>query len=482
MLESKFEFGILNFGLISPVVVLILFGLLMLCVSMVKKDLNNKFYIYISVIALILNLAFLFGTGDGKTRGFFGLVLLDGVAFMGLVIISLMSIFFVLFFDGEEEEFKRPEYYVLYLFMLSGYEFMVISENLILIIVGLEFSSLALYTMIAMRNTNFSVESAIKYFVMGALGTGFFVFGAGILYYATGRIDISGINLFLESSKPNHILFVGVVFMMVAIGFKVSLVPFHTWLGDIYESSHSFLAGFISIIPKFAALVVAFRFFDVMIESGVYFAQILLYILSIITMFVGNLTALIQKDIKRMLAFSSISHVGFLMAGILISTTYANVSLFIYWIMFCIANLGVFGLLWALKQNGDLKYDYPFESFFGLARKDIKSALLMAIFMLSLAGFPPFSLFWGKMYLMGAAINSGFIFLALAMAINSAIGVYYYLRVVVVMFLKDGGKSVAKSDKFGFIITSCAILCIIAPFVFKALIPKIYEMLILSGF
>ena len=194
-----------------------------------------------------------------------------------------------------------------------------------------------------------------------------------------------------------------------------------------------------SIVPKIAGFVVALRIFDFLVadQAGVY---TILWIAAVATMTIGNILALVQDGVKRMLAYSSISHAGFVLVAVLIGSHQATVSIFLYWVLFLFANIGAFAMLWISRHPSkvwDIRYDHPFEKFAGMAKISPIGALIMAVFMLSLAGIPPFALFWGKLYLISAAVNSGHIYLALIMIANSAVAVYYYLKLVVYMFLKD---------------------------------------------
>jgi NADH-quinone oxidoreductase subunit N len=326
--------------------------------------------------------------------------------------------------------------------MVAGFQFMVASDNLILIFVGLETASLALYTLIAMHNRDKSFEAAIKYFTMGALAAGFYSFGAMVFYALTGSVEINQIATILANNNYLDIGFVlvGVVFMLASFGFKLSVVPFHTWTPDVYEGSSAAMAGYMSIVPKIAAFVVAMRLFEFLIHSGVIWLEIVLWILVVVTMTAANIWALVQTDVKRMLAYSSISHAGFVMAAILIGTTQSNSALFLYWILFSFTNLGSFSMLWISRQKqlpGYQKSDHSFEKFSGMIKTSPIAAVIMAIFMLSLAGLPPFALFWGKIYMISSAVTSGYTVLAFIMALNSAIAGYYYIKLIVYMFMKD---------------------------------------------
>ena len=337
------DFGALNFYSIAPMAVLCAFAIFILCISVITNELSTKFYTVLTVIAVVLDIGILFGY-NGGVSGFFGLVFIDGIAILSMFIILISSALFIpLALSAKTfHEYTLPEFFALFLFMLIGFEFMVSSGNLILIFVGLETSSLSLYTLIALNNRNKSIEAAVKYFTMGALGSGFFAFGAALFYLSSGSVEISQIISSASYSQNNIILLLGCVFMICAIGFKLSLIPFHTWAPDVYEGASAALAGFISVVPKIAGFIVALRLFEGLMRVEVSWLNSVLYIVAVITMTLTNIMALVQIDVKRMLAFSSISHAGFVLSAIVIGSTQANISLFLYWILFAFANLGAF--------------------------------------------------------------------------------------------------------------------------------------------
>jgi len=230
--------------------------------------------------------------------------------------------------------------------------------------------------------------------------------------------------------------------MIGAIGFKLSLVPFHIWAPDVYQGSSAAMAGYIAVIPKIAILVVAIRFFGVFVSADDVWVEGILWAMAVVTMTIPNLIALVQTDVKRMLAFSSISHAGFVVVAIMLGTSQSIEALFFYWILFGFVILGSFAMLWVHKTKEvpsyyGFKTDYQFDKFTGLVKTAPVSAFMLGIFMFALAGVPPFSVFWGKMYLVSATINSGEIVLAIIMVLNSAIAAFYYLKLVVYMFLKE---------------------------------------------
>ena len=584
--------NLLNLASIAPMAILGGFALLMLAVSLFARTLSYKFYAVITILALALGFGLVFGYNSG-IRGLFDVMLVDGIATLSMLIMLAGSIFFIFLSLGARSahEYHTAEFFVLFLFVLVGYEFMVASESLMMILVGLETGSLALYTLIALHNRARSVEAALKYFIMGALGSGFFAFGAAMFFLSTGSMEISNIAQIAKSSnlQTNVLLFAACSFMIVSIGFKLSLIPFHTWTPDVYEGASSAMAGFLSVVPKIAGFVVAIRLFEALQSIGVQWLNIVLYAVAVLTMSLANLMALVQRDVKRMLAFSSVSHAGFVLCAIVIGSTQANAALFTYWILYAVANLGAFAFIWCVRQrrarslnlkfktqspalnlnaNGEEKenfisnaklsfsqdyepgatgelnlgangenlacgersfkageqnfkasepgaeasffgtetcepgaeicaqsskfaarFEHPFEKFDGLIRTHPLFALCSAIFMLSLAGIPPFSVFWGKMYLLSAAVNSGYFALAVIMAVNSALALYYYLRLIVRMFLHEpredaelDGSLSAVSVQIKFAVVLASVACVLAPFLVKFLTGAVNNFVFLSGY
>ena len=279
-------------------------------------------------------------------------------------------------------------------------------------------------------------------FRSGALAAGFYAFGSMVFYALTGSVEINQIATVLAANgyaDMGYVL-VGATFMLAAFGFKVGLVPFHTWTPDVYEGSSESIVGFMSIVPKIAVFIVSMRLFEFLIHSGVIWLEIVLYIVVVITITMANIWALVQDDVKRMLAYSSISHGGFIMAAILIGTTQSNTALFLYWILFAVTNLGAFAMLWMTRQKElapGCTSDHSLQRFSGMIQTSPMAAIVMGLFMLSLAGLPPFALFWGTLYIISSAVTAGYTVLALIMALNSAIAGYYYLKLIVFMFMKE---------------------------------------------
>ncbi len=439
----------LNLITLFPMLIPLVGALLILIIDIIKGGLDKSLYVSIALLFLfidfnvVLNSAEVFAS-SGTIMGVFDMMLIDGLAILAqLIMVGVSIVFLPLALSGKRfHETSYPEFFALFLFMISGLQFMVATDNLILIFVALETASLAMYALIAMHNRDKSFEAAIKYFTMGALAAGFYAFGSMVFYALTGSVEINQIATVLAANgyaDMGYVL-VGATFMLAAFGFKVGLVPFHTWTPDVYEGSSESIVGFMSIVPKIAVFIVSMRLFEFLIHSGVIWLEIVLYIVVVITITMANIWALVQDDVKRMLAYSSISHGGFIMAAILIGTTQSNTALFLYWILFAVTNLGAFAMLWMTRQKElapGCTSDHSLQRFSGMIQTSPMAAIVMGLFMLSLAGLPPFALFWGKLYIISSAVTAGYTVLALIMALNSAIAGYYYLKLIVFMFMKE---------------------------------------------
>jgi NADH-quinone oxidoreductase subunit N len=328
---------------------------------------------------------------------------------------------------------------------------------------------------------------------MGAVAAGFYAMGSAAIYATTGSVELWQISeaLSLGGGNANMLLITGgAVLILIAFAFKLSLFPFHTWAPDVYEGSSAPLAGYMSIVPKVAAFAVALRIFSIYIDLGIESVQTIILILSVITMTLANIMALVQQDVKRMLAYSSISHAGFVMAAIAIGTTKASTAIFVYYALFMFTNLGAFTMLWIsrhkVKAFSD-RFDHPYEKFAGMIKIVPMGAVVMALFMLSLAGVPPFSVFWGKLYIMSSAVDAGYIKLAIIMGLNSAIAAYYYLKLIVFMFLREPVKSVDTvyyniSKPLMVVIGISVFATVGSVFFFDKLLTFVYAMMSASGF
>jgi NADH-quinone oxidoreductase subunit N len=470
-------------------------ALTILIIDLINSKLDKSLYVMLTVLVLFIDFGSVLGLNVNE-RGFFDVMLIDGISIISqLMIIGGSMIFIPLALTSKRfHEYSYPEFFALFLFMIAGFQFMVASDNLVLIFVGLETASLSLYTLIALHNRANSYEAAVKYFTMGALAAAFFAMGSAVVYALTGSIELYKVAEVMATRLHETGLMIAIfgssILLLVAFSFKLSLFPFHTWAPDVYEGASAPLAGYMSVVPKIAAFVVSIRIFGMYIDLGLEWVRWTILILAVITMTLSNIMALVQDDVKRMLAYSSISHAGFIMAALALDTTEGNTSIFLYYALFMFTNLGAFTMLWISrhkKRRFNKRYDHPYEKFAGLIQIMPVGAVIMALFMLSLAGVPPFSVFWGKIYVMQAAVNSGYIWLAIVMGLNSAVAAYYYLKLIVYMFLMEPVKDVDMvyyniSKPLMAIIGLATLATVAAVFYVQPLISYLYYMISASGY
>ena len=448
----------LNLATLMPMLIAIAGGLIILTIDLIKDHIHKSLYVMLTVLILIIDLGSVMGLNFGPDeKGFFDVLLIDGISIISQILILVASIMFIplALTSKRFHEYSYPEFFALFMFMIAGFQFMVSSDNLILIFIGLETASLSLYTLIALHNRHNSFEAAVKYFTMGALAAAFFSMGAAVLYGISGSLELNQISVAIESrmAEPGMMILLlgGAGLLLASFAFKLSLFPFHTWAPDVYEGASAPLAGYMSVVPKVAAFVVSMRIFEMFIELHIEWVQSMIIILAVITMTIANLMALVQEDVKRMLAYSSISHAGFVMVAIALATTKSNTGIFLYYGLFMFTNLGAFAMLWVSRHKHRVhhaRYDHPYEKFAGMIKIMPMSAVVMGLFMLSLAGVPPFSVFWGKIYLMSATVDAGYVWLAIVMGLNSAIAAYYYLKLIVYMFLKEPADNVSQETVY----------------------------------
>jgi len=485
----------LNFITLVPMIIVLSGALLIIILDVFNDKLDKTLYVMLTLLILFIAFFAVLGLNVNE-RGFFDVMLIDGISIISqLMIIGGSMIFIPLALTSKRfHEYSYPEFFALFLFMIAGFQFMVATDNLILIFVGLETASLALYTLIALHNRYDSYEAAVKYFTMGALAAGFFGMGSAVVYALTGSVELYKVAEIMATRMDELGLMMAIfgssVLLLVALAFKLSLFPFHTWVPDVYQGASAPLAGFMSVVPKIAAFVVSIRIFGMYIDLGVEWVRIVLLVIAVLTMTLANIMALVQNDVKRMLAYSSISHAGFIMAALALDTTEGNTAIFLYYALFMFTNLGAFTMLWISrhkKRRFNKRYDHPYEKFAGLIQIMPIGAVIMGVFMLSLAGVPPFSVFWGKIYVMQAAVNAGYIWLAVIMGLNSAIAAYYYLKLIVYMFLKEPVQNVDIvyyniSKPLMVIIGLATFATVTAIFYVQPLLSYLYYMISASGY
>jgi len=368
---------------------------------------------------------------------------------VGSFIVDRYGLFFVVLFCGatavtllmsmsflEQTEIRTGDYYSLVLFSSVGMLLMAMAADLLVVFIGLEIMSVAAYALAGMqRSRSQSTEAALKYFLMGAFASGFLLFGIALLYGATGSTNLLTIAAVIEgkSVADDVLLAGGLGLLLVGFGFKIAAVPFHLWTPDVYEGSPTSVTAFMAVGVKAAAFAAFARIFLDVFGEPTPAWQGLLWVLAVLTMTVGNVTAVVQSNVKRMLAYSSIAHAGYLLVGVVVGGDAGGSALLFYIAAYAVMTLGAFAVLVAAG-----KADEPAETLDDLAGLGFRHPLLglaMAVFMLSLAGIPPLVGFVGKLYLFSAAVNEGFIWLTVIGVLNSVVSVYYYAGVIVRMYM-----------------------------------------------
>jgi len=344
-----------------------------------------------------------------------------------------------------DRDMLRGEYFVLALFALLGMMVMISAGHLLVLYLGLELMSLCLYSMVALnRDSAVSTEAAMKYFILGALASGLLLYGMSMLYGATGTLEIAKIAQTIAAGKANKVVLVfGLVFIVAGLAFKLGVVPFHMWIPDVYQGAPNAITLFIGSAPELAAFAMAIRLLvNGLLDLAVDWQQMLL-IMSVLSMALGNLAAIAQSNIKRMLAYSAISHMGFMLLGLLagvvggntLSAPNAYSAAMFYAIVYVLMSLGAFGIVLALSRAGFEAEEI--SDFRGLNQRAPWYAFLMLLLMFSLAGIPPLAGFYAKLVVLDAAVKAGLVWLAVVAVLMSLIGSFYYLRVVKVMYFDE---------------------------------------------
>ncbi|MEP7234262.1 MAG: NADH-quinone oxidoreductase subunit N [Ignavibacteriota bacterium] len=368
----------------------------------------------------------------------------------------------------EEVQTLIGEFCALILFSSAGMVMMASGADLLVIFLGLETMSIAFYVLAGFfRSKTESNEAALKYFLLGAFATGFFLYGIALIYGSLGSMNLIKIASMTSPVPWSAMLVLGLVLLIVGFAFKVAAFPFHQWAPDVYEGSPTIVAGFMSTAGKaaaFSALIVIFSSIPVSVLSGnAEKIQIIISVLAALSMLYGNIVALSQTKIKRMLAYSSTAHAGYLLLGVASLSLSGAAGVAIYAAVYLLMQIAAFGIVAMLERETGSGLELT--DFTGLAKKRPYAALLMAIIMLSLAGIPPFAGFFGKYYLFLAAINSGMTWLAIVGVISSIIASYFYLRVIVLMYFRDPVGSddgaIAKESNISYIAIGLASVALI---------------------
>ena len=343
----------------------------------------------------------------------------------------------------DQRGLMQGEYFVLALFAVLGIQVIISAGSLLTLYLGIEIMSLSLYAMVAFdRDNGVAAEAAMKYFVLGAISSGTLLYGISILYGVTGTIRLDGLAEAIQGTDASSIgLLLGLAFIVVGVAFKFGAVPFHMWLPDVYHGSPTAVTLFVGSAPKIASFALAMRLLAEGLGGAVDAWQDMLVVLAVLSMVIGNVVAIAQTNIKRMLAYSTISHVGFILLGILAGNAAGYQAAMFYTLTYVILATGAFGIVLLMSRKGfeaELLDDYK-----GLNQKNPWFAFVMLLLMFGMAGVPPTVGFWAKVQVISAVLDVGLTWLAAVAVLLSVIGAYYYLRIVKLMYFDEPGERVA---------------------------------------
>jgi len=370
-----------------------------------------------------------------STSAFSGMIALDTYTwfFNLLILISVGLTILISMKYLVDQGLDLYEYFALLLFSAVGMMFMVSGTHLLMIFVGLETLSIAVYVLTGVLPGNAkSSEASLKYLLLGAFSSGLFLYGAALLYGSTGSLALSGLAKYFQSGSVSMMALVGMGLLLVGFSFKVAAVPFHMWTPDVYDGAPSPITGFMSVGVKAAAFAAFLRvFFECFGSAQVTWGHIL-WVLAVLTMILGNLAAIVQTNIKRMLAYSSIAHAGYILVGMVAGTPNGAAGVLYYLLAYIFTNLGAFAVVTMVGRKGEANINL--DDYRGLGKVHPTLALAMSIFLFSLAGIPPTAGFIGKFTIFSAAINAGYIWLVIIGVLTSAASVFYYFRVIMKMY------------------------------------------------
>ncbi len=433
---------------VYPEVIVLTVALLILVLDFFLDKNSKSFLGWLSLAGILLAAAAtyrLMGTSGVFFGGTFHLDAFSNffkfVFYIACGLGTLMSINYL-----KIENIHRGEYYALMLFATCGMMLMASAADLITLYLGLELMALSIYILAGfMRGDNRSNEAAIKYLVLGAFSSGIMLYGMSLLYGLTGTTNLTGILEFLRAADLNNpVIFLAMIMLVVSFGFKVAAAPFHMWVPDVYEGAPTSVTAFMSAGPKVAGFAVLIRVFLYSLAPLHVHTTAILSGLAVLTMAVGNVMALSQTNIKRMLAYSSIAHAGYALVGLAAGGPEGAASVMLYVFIYALMNMGAFGVVIMLRKAGERGEEIA--DFAGLGKTNKTAAFMMLIFMFSLTGIPPLAGFMGKFYIFKSAVQAGLVWLAVAGVIFSSISAYFYLRVIMVMYMNEPKESIELSN------------------------------------
>ena len=415
----------------NSIIIITILAVVLLFLGVYKKA---SALLPVAVIGLLGALASQIATWNTNLYYFNQMVLFDNfsIVFSSLTIIT--TILIIILSKGYFEKISNDvaEYLALILFALVGVLCMVSFQNLTMLFIGIEIMSISMYALAGIRKKDLaSNEAALKYFLMGAFSTGFLLMGITLLYGATGNFMVSEFN-FLQATTVNPLALGGVLLLIIAFGFKVSAAPMHLWTPDVYDGTPTPFTAFMATLVKVAAFVGFMRLFQTSFTAISSSWSLVLSVVIALTLLIGNITAVFQQSVKRMLAYSSIAQAGFMLFAIISLNAIGRQGMLIYTIAYSVASISFFAILIKMK-------DYTYDGFNGLAKKHPYIAALATIYMLSLAGIPLTGGFMAKYYMLKAVLFQGsYMWLAIFALLMAAVSVYYYFKVIIAMYFKEG--------------------------------------------
>src|SRR6266436_5657330 len=434
------------------------FGLLVMLFQPFVR--NRHFFTFLALLGSLLGtLAAMVPAARGGTA-FGGLVQADSFSFFFHLLIGLV-VFLVVLAAGpylERERLAFPEFFALTFFATAGMGILASAQELITAFIGLELSSISSYVLAGYRRDSLkSSESSLKYFLLGSFATAFFLYGIALVYGATGTTVLSSMA---DTGTSSNLLKLGFSLILIGLGFKVAAAPFQIWTPDVYEGAPTPVTALFSAGPKAAAFALLLRIFAT-VPAATHFWFWAFWILAVLTMFAGNLGALVQTNVKRLLAYSSIAHAGYILVAFAAVTSMAKggrseaaaayAAVLFYLLGYALVKLGAFTIVSQLGGAGEK--NLSLDDYAGLSQRQPVVAAMLSIYLLSLLGLPVTAGFFGKFYIFKAAVNSHLLWLAVLMAINSIIGAYYYLRVIVVMYMRESSAEAKSAAPVGFPLT-----------------------------
>ncbi len=439
-----------DLNVILPEIVLALYAMIALLAAVyTTKDKLGGLLVWVTA-AVMVALAFWIGTsGDGSTKtAFNGMIIEDSFARFAKVAILLSAAAILIMSEGymQARGLLRFEYPMLVALSAVGMMIMVSAGDLMALYMGLELQSLALYVVASLRRDSVkSTEAGLKYFFLGALSSGLLLYGASLVYGYAGTTLFSGIITVAQAGETSIGLLFGLVFLISGLAFKVSAVPFHMWTPDVYEGSPTPVTAFFATAPKIAAMALFARVLHDAFGNAVSDWQQIIALLSVLSMFLGAIAAIGQTNIKRLMAFSSIAHMGYALMGLAAGTALGVQAMLVYMAIYVTMNVGTFAFILLMQKDGAPVTDIGALNSY--AKNNPGRALAMLVLLFSLAGVPPMLGFFGKLYVLQAAYDAGLVWLVVAGMIASVIGAYYYLRIVFFMYF--GSDNADQIDRSG---------------------------------